>query len=68
MITNDSHVIRKEACPECRSIGNDRSGDNLAVYSDGHTYCFSVVTLVAVKKLHKLILILNAKLSYHLTL
>jgi len=40
MITNDSHVIRKEACPECRRIGNDKSGDNLAVYSDGHTYCY----------------------------
>jgi len=40
MITNDSHVIRKEACPECRSIGNDKSGDNLAVYSDLHCYCY----------------------------
>ena len=40
MITNDSHVIRKEACPECRRIGNDKSGDNLAVYSDGHEYCY----------------------------
>ena len=40
MITNDSHVIRKEACPKCRSIGNDKSGDNLAIYSDGHAYCF----------------------------
>lgn len=40
MLTNDSHVIRKEACPECRKIGNDRTGDNLAVYSDGHTYCY----------------------------
>lgn len=40
MIQNDSHVIRKEACPECRRIGNDRTGDNLAVYSDGHTYCY----------------------------
>jgi len=37
---SESHVIRKEACPECRRIGNDRSGDNLAVYSDGHTYCY----------------------------
>ena len=36
----DSHVIRKEPCPECRRIGNDRSGDNLAVYSDGHSYCY----------------------------
>ena len=40
MITNDSHVIRKEACPECRRIGNDKSGDNLAVYSDGHCFCY----------------------------
>ena len=40
MITNDSHVIRKEACPECRSIGNDKSGDNLAVYNDLHCYCY----------------------------
>ena len=36
----DSHVIRKETCPECRKLGNDRSGDNLAVYSDGHCYCY----------------------------
>lgn len=36
----DSHVVRKEPCPECRRIGNDRSGDNLAVYSDGHSYCY----------------------------
>lgn len=40
MITNDSYVIRKEACPKCRELGHDRSGDNLAVYSDGHTYCY----------------------------
>ena len=40
MIQNDSHVIRKETCPECRKLGNDRSGDNLAVYSDGHCYCY----------------------------
>ena len=40
MLSSDSHVVRKEPCPECRRIGNDRSGDNLAVYSDGHTYCY----------------------------
>lgn len=40
MLSNDSHVIRKEPCPECRRIGNDKSGDNLAVYSDLHCYCF----------------------------
>ena len=35
-----SYVLRNERCPECAKHGNDRSGDNLAVYSDGHTYCF----------------------------
>jgi len=40
MLSSDSHVIRKEPCPECRRIGADRSGDNLAVYSDGHCYCY----------------------------
>ena len=37
---NESYVIRKEQCPECARIGNDRSKDNLGVYSDGHSYCF----------------------------
>ena len=40
MTRNDSYVIRKEQCPKCRELGNDRSHDNLAVYSDGHCYCF----------------------------
>jgi hypothetical protein len=37
---NTSHCLGHEACPNCRRIGNDRDGDNLAVYSDGHKYCF----------------------------
>lgn len=28
-------------CPNCAAIGKDTSGDNLSVYSDGSTYCFS---------------------------
>ena len=37
---NTSHCLGHEPCPNCRKIGNDRNGDNLAVYSDGHKYCF----------------------------
>lgn len=37
---NTSHCLGHEPCPNCRRIGNDRDGDNLAVYSDGHKYCF----------------------------
>lgn len=36
---NPSTFIEHKPCPACREIGGDRSGDNLAVYSDGHGYC-----------------------------
>lgn len=32
-----STLVGKRQCPKCR----DRGGDNLAIYSDGHGYCFS---------------------------
>ena len=34
-------LIRKEQCPSCAAKGGDNAGDNLGVYSDGHTFCFS---------------------------
>lgn len=37
----DSVFIHNEACPACRENGKDRAGDNLAVYSDGHKFCYS---------------------------
>lgn len=37
----ESWLLRHEACPECRKNGKDKAGNNLGVYSDGHTYCFS---------------------------
>jgi hypothetical protein len=36
-----SHFIKHERCPKCSAIGQDRSGNNLAVYSDGHKHCFA---------------------------
>lgn len=36
-----SHLLHKTRCPACAEQGKDRAGDNLGVYSDGHTYCFS---------------------------
>lgn len=37
----NSYVIKKERCPKCAAQGRDTSHDNLAIYSDGHKYCFS---------------------------
>lgn len=36
-----AHCVRHEQCPKCAARGNDRSRNNLAVYSDGSMYCFS---------------------------
>lgn len=36
-----SYVVSKGRCPECAKQGKDQSKDNLAVYSDGHSYCYS---------------------------
>lgn len=30
----------KTSCPACVENGDDRSGDNMEVYADGHGYCF----------------------------
>ena len=35
-----SFVLYKTSCPRCREEGHDRTGDNLGVYSDGHTFCY----------------------------
>lgn len=42
MLNDDTSVcLNHSACPNCRASGKDRSGDNLANYSDGHGYCFA---------------------------
>lgn len=35
-----SNKIGTEQCPACAQRGEDRTGDNLAVYDDGHKYCY----------------------------
>ena len=34
-------VVSRKPCPRCRASGKDRSGDNLVVYSNGHSHCFA---------------------------
>ena len=41
MTDEESYKVGSEPCPKCREQGNDRSGDNLAVYSDNHKFCFA---------------------------
>lgn len=38
---NQSHVIKHQQCPKCKLNGKDNSHDNMALYSDGHSYCYS---------------------------
>lgn len=42
-----SHFTYNEACPKCRRKGEDIAGDNLAIYSDGHKFCFKCGYYVA---------------------
>lgn len=32
-------VVKNEACPSCRSIGRDSTGNHLMVFEDGNTFC-----------------------------
>lgn len=36
-----SKVVNKTQCPACAQHGRDNGCDNLAVYDDGHKYCFA---------------------------
>lgn len=38
---SSSNPTHKTPCPECRSAGRDRSGDNLVHFDDGHAHCFA---------------------------
>ena len=36
-----SSLVKSTRCPRCASRGGDRSGNNLAIYSDGHEWCYA---------------------------
>ena len=38
---SQSRFIKNTACPKCREQGRDKHGDNMAVYSDGSSHCWS---------------------------
>ena len=41
MYEQESVLVDRDRCPACASAGRDTSKDNLAIYDDGHQYCFS---------------------------
>lgn len=45
-----SRLSRREACPLCVKEGRDTAGDNLAVYDDGHSYCYGGHGLISGNK------------------
>lgn len=48
------HCVEHTQCPRCAKNGNDRSQDNLCVYSDGSMYCFSCHYFVSAKGIARL--------------
>lgn len=40
-VQSGSKLVAREACPKCQEQGRDKSSDNLAVYDDGHKWCYS---------------------------
>lgn len=45
-----TELLRREPCPVCREMGRDHKGDNLAVYDDGHSYCYGCGTVFPTSK------------------
>lgn len=39
-VQSSSRVLQFEQCPKCAEEGRDVSKDNLAIYDDGHKYCY----------------------------
>jgi hypothetical protein len=37
-----SKLLLKTQCSKCSASGRDRSGDNFALYDDGHGYCYAM--------------------------
>ncbi len=36
-----STIVGRDQCPRCKSRGADNSKDNLAIYQDGHEWCYA---------------------------
>lgn len=48
-----SKLLTKVPCPKCRAEGGDRSGDNLAIYDDGHGFCFGNHGFISAQEINK---------------
>ncbi len=61
---SNSTVVKTQRCPRCAKDGRDRKGNNLAIYNDGHSYCYgcgyykstTVTSNTMKKKLYKMAL------------
>ena len=41
MSVEETVIVNREQCPQCLKNGNDNSGDNLIIYSNGGKHCFA---------------------------
>lgn len=76
-MNEESYLISQTRCPECAKLGKDTSRNNLALYSDGHSYCYSCGYYVTSSKIgrfltkkqevleeHKVLLPVDCDVSY----
>lgn len=57
-------MMHREQCPRCKELGKDRSQDNLAIYDDGHRFCYACgyhVPASIETKITKLLTVIPAK-------
>ena len=40
MLTDGNSLVARDQCPRCKEKGTDTHKDNLAIYGDGHEWCY----------------------------
>lgn len=52
--TAASDLVSRDQCPRCRERGHDNNKDNLAIYRDGHEWCFACGYYVPASAEHRI--------------
>lgn len=56
-------IVARDQCPKCKEQGRDNSKDNLAIYADGHEWCYAGHGLIKPVKMEAHIEKLNTTIT-----